>query len=119
MKYQIFLASILIGAAPLDYFSENAVVFADVSLDPAPAQQTGGLPFFGDDWPAGPGREVTGALCGSCHSLAIVKQQGLSRSDWDEVLDWMVEEHGMVQLETTIRTNILDYLSGHFGITCN
>ena len=70
---------------------------------------------LGADWPAGPGREETGYACIACHSLAIVKQQGLSREDWDELLDWMIEEQGMVELETEERSVILDYLSTHFG----
>jgi len=72
--------------------------------------------FFGADWPPGPGREETGYLCNSCHSLAIVKQQGLSREDWDELLDWMAEEQGMPELEGEERALILDYLAAGFSI---
>lgn len=71
---------------------------------------------FGPDWPLGPGREDTGYLCGACHSLAIVKQQGLTRGDWDELIDWMVEEQGMAELETSERNLILDYLAEHFNV---
>ena len=71
---------------------------------------------FGSDWPEGPGREDTGYLCGACHSLRIVIQQGLSRSDWDETLDWMIEEQDMAPLETEEREIILTYLSTHFGV---
>ena len=71
--------------------------------------------MFGADWPAGPGREEAGYACIACHSLAIVKQQGLSRNDWDELLDWMIEEQGMVELETSERIVILNYLAVHFG----
>ena len=70
---------------------------------------------FGADWPAGAGREETGYACIACHSLAIVKQQGLSREDWDDLLDWMIEEQGMAELETDERSLILDYLAEHFG----
>jgi cytochrome c len=46
----------------------------------------------------------------------IVKQQGLSRSAWDESLTWMVEEQGMTPIEdTATRNRLLDYLSTHFG----
>lgn len=71
---------------------------------------------FGADWPLGPGREDTGYLCGACHSLAIVKQQGLKREDWDELLDWMVEEQGMDEPEAADRVLILDYLAKHFNV---
>ncbi len=75
----------------------------------APAQD------FGPDWPAGPGQAETGALCNSCHSLAIVKQQQLSRETWDKLLVWMVEEQGMAEQPSERRTLILDYLATHFG----
>lgn len=71
---------------------------------------------FGSDWPEGPGREEAGYLCGACHSLRIVIQQGLSRGDWDETLDWMVEEQDMAPLETEEREIILTYLATHFGV---
>ena len=71
-----------------------------------------------EDWaglPSGPGREEGFYLCQACHSLAIVKQQGLSREDWDETLIWMVEEQGMPELDESEETLLLDYLAEHFG----
>lgn len=67
--------------------------------------------------PPGPGREDVFYRCGVCHSLMIVKQQGLSHSAWDESLQWMVEEQGMPPIEDEkTRNRILDYLSTHFGV---
>ena len=82
-----------------------------VPVDP-PA---GSADAFGSDWPTGEGRMVTGAACITCHSLAIVKQQGLSRKRWDELLDWMVEEHGMPEYDIKTRSTILDFLTENFG----
>jgi cytochrome c len=70
---------------------------------------------FGPNWPAGPGQAETGVLCNSCHSLAIVKQQRLSRETWDKLLTWMVEKQGMAQQTPEQRQLILDYLVQHFG----
>lgn len=70
---------------------------------------------FGADWPQTEGWEETGYLCNACHSLAIVKQQGLSKERWDKLLDWMVEEQGMPELEPDERVVILDYLAQNFG----
>lgn len=70
---------------------------------------------FGSNWPAGPGQVVTGELCGACHSLAIVKQQSLSRDTWSELLDWMVKEQGMAEPTPEQRALVLDYLGTHFG----
>jgi cytochrome c2 len=72
-------------------------------------------PDFGPDWPAGPGQAETGVLCNACHSLAIVKQQRLSRDVWDKLLDWMVEEQGMAEQTPERRLLILDYLAANFG----
>lgn len=72
-----------------------------------------------DNWdglPPGPGREEVYYTCNACHSLALVRQQGMSRSRWDEMLDWMVEEQGMSEFKTAdIRSTVLDYLAKHFG----
>jgi cytochrome c len=70
---------------------------------------------FGANWPAGPGQAEAGVLCNSCHSLAIVTQQRLSRDNWDKLLVWMVEEQGMAAQSPERRTLILDYLVEHFG----
>jgi cytochrome c len=70
---------------------------------------------FGPGWPAGPGQAETGELCDSCHSLAIVKQQRLSRETWDKLLTWMVEKQGMAAQSPERRALMLDYLVQHFG----
>ncbi len=68
-----------------------------------------------DDLPPGRGREETYYTCSACHSFSIVLQQGMSWGDWDEVIDWMIEEQGMSDLETEERALILEYLSKNFG----
>lgn len=70
---------------------------------------------FGPGWPAGAGQAETGELCNSCHSLAIVKQQRLSRETWDKLLTWMVEKQGMAAQSPERRALMLDYLVQHFG----
>ena len=71
-----------------------------------------------DEWdglPKGPGREEVYGLCSACHSLMIVKQQGLSRPAWDETLVWMIEEQGMPELDQETLDVVLDYLAEHYG----
>jgi cytochrome c len=70
---------------------------------------------FGPDWPAGPGQAETGELCNSCHSLAIVKQQRLSRETWDKLLTWMVDKQGMAAQSPERRALMLEYLVQNFG----
>ncbi len=103
--------------AYLNQLSDNPVVFSkSEKVMPLPASQSGATTAFGDDWPSGPGSTMTGYACSACHSLAIVKQQGLTRADWDELLDWMVDEQGMDVLPTDQRTQVLNYLSQHFNV---
>jgi cytochrome c len=93
----------------------NLVAYLGSLAAGAPAVAAAPLPDFGDDWPAGPGQAETGVLCNSCHSLAIVKQQQLSRETWDKLLVWMVDEQGMAEQAPERRELILDYLATHFG----
>ena len=66
--------------------------------------------------PAGAGREDVFYRCKACHSLMIVKQQGLDRDSWDELLVWMVDENGMPPIkDDATRNRVLDYLSTHYG----
>jgi hypothetical protein len=83
-----------------------AVLIAAALLGAAPA-----LAEDDDDLPAGKGRDETVAFCGGCHSMGIVRQQGMSRPRWDETLNWMVERHGMPHIEGEARELILDYLA--------
>ncbi len=89
---------------------------------PAAAPSDSAIASAGDDpdkWqglPPGPGREDVFYRCNACHSLMIVKQQGLSRAAWEESLVWMVDEQGMPPIEDeATRNRLLDYLSTHFG----
>lgn len=72
-----------------------------------------------EDWdglPPGEGREEVYHSCSACHSLMLVRQQGMSRTRWDETLEWMVDEQGMTPIDdVATRDRILDYLAAHFG----
>lgn len=92
----------------------NLIAYLATLVDGASVAATAAVDY-GPDWPAGPGQAETGALCNACHSLAIVKQQQLSRTTWDKLLDWMVEEQGMPDQTPEARELILGYLAEHFG----
>ncbi len=68
-----------------------------------------------DDLPPGEGRELTYASCSGCHSMMLVRQQGLSREAWEDTLDWMVAEQGMPEPAPALREQILDYLAKVFS----
>ena len=105
--------------APADFDSERAG-----GRNAANAVGAGG----GDasaPWPAPPpelgvlvngeGAEETHAYCTVCHSERIVVQQGLTRADWEELLEQMVEENGMNPIEEPDLGRVLAYLATHYG----
>ena len=61
------------------------------------------------------GAEETYAYCTACHSERIVAQQGLTRADWEELLEQMVEENGMNPIEEPDLGRVLAYLATHYG----
>ena len=65
--------------------------------------------------PAGKGQEEVFYACTACHSTAIIRRSAFPREQWDGLMDWMVEVHGMNLLEGADRTLIVDYLAQHFG----
>jgi cytochrome c553 len=65
--------------------------------------------------PPGAGRDEVFGLCGACHSMKLVTQQGLSRDRWDTVLDYMVEEQEMPEVDEEMRKLLLDYLAEFYG----
>jgi mono/diheme cytochrome c family protein len=66
------------------------------------------------DYPAGEGRDKTFYTCTACHGFKLVAQQGQSRRQWDDTLDFMTERHKMPKLENPDRDIILTYLAAQF-----
>jgi hypothetical protein len=65
--------------------------------------------------PAGPGQEETFHGCTACHNTAVIRRSRLTREQWDGLMDWMHDRHGMNPLEGEERRVIVDYLARHFG----
>jgi cytochrome c len=63
-----------------------------------------------------PGAQKTFMYCSACHSERIVTQQGLTKSDWQELLEWMVDEQGMDEISEPDYTTVINYLSTNYGI---
>ena len=68
-----------------------------------------------EELPPAPGRELTYGICSACHSMDIVRQQGMTRAQWDATLRWMVMEQGMAELPAPVRDQVLDYLAAVFS----
>ncbi|HYF56059.1 MAG TPA: hypothetical protein VEA41_17535 [Salinarimonas sp.] len=68
-----------------------------------------------DVLPDGHGRAETFGYCTTCHNTAIIRRSHFPRNQWDDLMDWMTERHGMNPLEGEMRTTIVDYLARHFG----
>lgn len=64
---------------------------------------------------AGDGAAETYAFCIPCHSERLVAQQGLTRQGWEEVIELMMEEHGMAPIRSPYLERVLAYLSTHYG----
>jgi hypothetical protein len=67
-----------------------------------------------EDFPDGPGRDAAFYFCSACHNFKLVAQQGQSRRQWEETLDFMTERHNMPSLEGDDRKTIVDYLEAAF-----
>ena len=63
----------------------------------------------------GEGRSETFAYCTACHNTALIRRSAFTRDRWDELMDWMVEKHGMNPIEGEFRATIVDYLAQHYG----
>ncbi|MDW8445301.1 MAG: hypothetical protein RML45_14340 [Acetobacteraceae bacterium] len=59
----------------------------------------------------GEGREETFYYCIACHNTALIRRSGFTRQQWDELMDWMTERHGMNPLEGELRETIVNYLA--------
>jgi hypothetical protein len=67
-----------------------------------------------EDYPPGPGREDTFYACTACHGFKLVAQQGMTRAQWDESIQLMIEKHKMPPLPPNEREVVLDYLAATF-----
>jgi mono/diheme cytochrome c family protein len=67
-----------------------------------------------EDYPAGAGREQTFYACIACHGFKLVAQQGQTRQQWDDTLNWMTQKHGMPPIDGDFRQVVLDYLASAF-----
>lgn len=65
--------------------------------------------------PEGHGRSETFGSCTACHSTAIIRRSRFTHAQWDELVDWMIDRHGMNPPDGDTRATIVDYLARHFG----
>jgi hypothetical protein len=67
-----------------------------------------------EQFPAGSGRDDTFYACSACHNFKLVAQQGMTRRQWEDSLQWMTDKHGMSPLPDKERKVVLDYLETVF-----
>jgi hypothetical protein len=67
-----------------------------------------------EDYPDGPGREQAFYACVACHGFKLVAQQGQTRQQWDDTLNWMTKRHNMPPIDGDLRNTVLDYLATTF-----
>ena len=104
---------------PIDFTSNHVVAGgaagASGADDPVTATPPSDQPPALGVLVTGEGAEETHAYCTTCHSERIVAQQGLTRADWEELLEQMVEENGMNPIEEPDLGRVLSYLTTHYG----
>jgi hypothetical protein len=67
-----------------------------------------------EEFPAGAGRDDTFYACTACHNFKLVAQQGMTRRQWEESLQWMYDKHKMPVLPPKEREIVLNYLEATF-----
>ena len=67
-----------------------------------------------EEFPAGPGRDDAFYACTACHNFKLVAQQGMTRPQWEDSLQWMTDRHGMSPLPAKDQKVVLDYLEATF-----
>ena len=67
-----------------------------------------------EEFPAGTGRDDTFYACTACHGFKLVAQQGMSRRQWEESIQLMVDRHGMPPLPEKEQKVVLDYLESTY-----
>jgi hypothetical protein len=67
-----------------------------------------------EDLPEGRGREETFYACVPCHSVQIVRRQGMTRERWDATMTEMATRHNMAEVAGEDRALILEYLATSF-----
>lgn len=58
----------------------------------------------------GPNVGLVQAQCTGCHSASLIRQQHMSRAQWDATITWMQDSQGLWDIPQDQRTLILDYL---------
>ena len=96
----------------------SSKLFVLASVMGVAAVTAGPLPLAGDDPPElapGPGRDLVAINCVVCHSLRVVVDTRMSRTDWDASLTWMQQKHHLWDFTAEDRALILDYLEATQG----
>jgi DMSO/TMAO reductase YedYZ molybdopterin-dependent catalytic subunit len=86
----------------------NAAARADIYAGDAAVPVAGGEVAAGE-----PAPEVLSTTCGSCHEGDVIRQQRLTRGQWERELDKM--GNWGARLDAKGRNELLDYLAGHYG----
>src|SRR5262245_51778874 len=93
-----------------------SIAFA-VALAPASPAAPQTFPPSGrrqEDYPDAPGREQAFYACIACHGFKLVAQQGQTRQQWSDTLEWMTKRHNMPPIDGDLRNTVLDYLATAF-----
>lgn len=88
-----------------------ACTAADPGVVEEPAAPTEPVAERGpDELLPGPDRALVVGHCTACHSASVIRQNHLSRDQWDDTITWMQDTQGLWALSADHRARVLDYL---------
>ena len=65
--------------------------------------------------PPAEGVETVASHCAACHSARTFAHMRQGRDWWDDTIDRMKRDHGMWDIDTETREEVLDYLEANLG----
>ena len=63
------------------------------------------------------GWELVNANCSGCHSLSLVTQNHMTRSNWISTIRWMQKTQNLWQIPEPQESAIVSYLAEHYNET--
>jgi hypothetical protein len=108
MRSSLFLLILLLSLAAC-----KQAEHPPIASEPPPAENS--APPASGNLIMDSGWELVNANCSSCHSLSLVTQNRMTRSNWISTIRWMQKKQGLWELGHN-EAVIVDYLAKNYGV---
>ena len=108
MRFSLFLLVLLLSLAGCKQAEQPPV-----ASDPPPVENS--APPASGNLVMDTGWELVNANCSSCHSISLVTQNRMTRSNWISTIRWMQKKQGLWELGDN-EAIIVDYLEKNYGV---